>query len=52
MSSAEYYILCLIALADIAVSAAIPWIMALAVAAASACAALLVRRIVCRLNIM
>lgn len=52
MSSVEYIILHLIASADIAVSAAIPWIMALAAAAVSVCATLLVRRIVCRLNIM
>lgn len=52
MSSAEYIILRLIVTTDIVVSAMLPWLLALVAAAVSVCAAHLVRRILCRLNIM
>lgn len=52
MSSVECLILRVIATADIIVSATLPWFLALTAAMVSVCVALLVRRIVCRLNIM
>ena len=52
MSSVETIILRLIAMLDIIVIAIIPWLMGLAAAAFSICTALLVRRIVGKLNLM
>ena len=52
MSSVETIILRLIATLDIIVCPIIPWLMGLAAAAFSICAALLVSRIVGKLNIM
>lgn len=51
MSSVESIILRLVATIDIIVTMMIPWLMALAAVVVSVCAALLVRRIVGRLNV-
>lgn len=52
MSSIETIILRLIAMLDIIVSAIIPWLTGLAAIAFSICTALLVSRIVGKLNLM
>lgn len=52
MTSIESIILRLVATLDIIISAAVPWLMGLAAVVISVCAALLVRRIVRRLDII